>query len=83
MLEKNIDSWNDFSNSTHVIGTNNKPYSYYVSLETKKRNVIPLLKTNKGNVRINEISKEASRIYNKINSFKSKRYSYIKIIKSI
>ena len=83
MLEKNIDSWNDFSNSTHVIGTNNKPYSYYVSLETKKRNVIPLVKISDGNIRINRILKEANRIYNKINNYKSKKYSYIKNIKSV
>ena len=83
LLEKNIDSWNDFSNSTHVIGTNNKPYSYYVSLETKKRNVIPLVKISDGNIRINKILKEASRIYNKINNYKSKKYSYIKNIKSV
>ena len=83
ILDNNFDSWKKFKISTNIINTNREPKCYYISFNNKKRNTIPLLKTNKGNKRIVDCNKEAKRIYNLISKYKSTKYAYIKEIKTI
>ena len=83
ILNDNFSSWKIFSKSKKVIGTTVKPNQYYISFEIKKRNVVPLVMTDKGALRINDASTIASRIYEKYNKYKDKKYSYIKDIKQV
>ena len=83
ILDNNFDSWKYFCNSKDVIDTNRKPSCYYISFNNKKRNTIPLLQTNKGNIRIIDYDKKAKRIYSLITNYKSTKYSYLKEVKMI
>ena len=50
-------SWKKFNETSNLIRTDNEPNnSFYVSLETKKRNTIPLIHTASGDKRIIEIT---------------------------
>ena len=82
ILNDNFDSWKIFSLATSIIDTNRKPKGYYVSCNVKKRNAIPLVKDNNQNKRIIDF-KEARKIYDIINKYKSKKYAYIEQIDKI
>lgn len=82
ILNNNLSSWKLFANSNKVTKTNILPKQYHISIETKKRTVIPLILQNNQIVRINEIS-TITPIYDKINNYHDTKYAYIKDIKEI
>lgn len=83
ILEKTFSSWCFFNEAEVVIKTNRKPKQFFVSLDTKKRNVVPLIFSKSENKRINIVLKKAQDIYNFINSFQDMKYYYIKEIEKI
>lgn len=83
LFKKNFSSWNIFEETTNLVKTNEEPKHFFVSLEVKKRNVIPLIRTNNENVRITEYLEEAKNIYDCIAHFKDTKYAYVEKIKNI
>lgn len=81
LLEK-FPSWKNFKNATSVISSDIKPtFDYSVSIDVKKRNVIPLIDLNGNIARINEVNDEAKKIYEEINEYHDKKYAYIRGLK--
>lgn len=80
IFARNFISWKQFNEADKLINTNEKPNNFYICLETKKRNVIPLLKTNCGNKRITDVSLFASSIYSLLDSYKDTKYAYVNSI---
>ncbi len=83
ILSNSFKSWEHFKIAKKVNGDEIKPNQFFISFEIKKRNVIPLLLTKNGVVRINEISNFANKIYLRLDEFKDKKYAYIKEIYQI
>ncbi len=83
IIKSNFESWNNFEGIKKVVSTNYKPKDYYISVDSKKRNVIPLVFNNNKNSRIDQISNKAIGIYNRIDNFEDKKYAYVKTIKKI
>lgn len=83
LFKQHFSSWNSFENATRVIGTDKKPNQFYVSIASKKRNVIPLIRI-KGTIdRITNISNSSKNIYNEIATYREKAYAYIAMITDI
>lgn len=76
-LASSFDSWNVFKHATEVVGSSHEPEGFYVSIETKKRNVVPLVKTENGAKRVDAISDEARKIYEEILSYKDAPYAVV------
>lgn len=76
-------SWKKFNEAKEVICTDKLPKEFYVSVNTKKRNVIPLVSHNGKSVRITEVSNIAKEIYKELEKYKDKLYGYVKEIKEI
>jgi len=76
-LASSFDSWNTFKHATEVVGSSHEPEGFYVSIETKKRNVVPLVKTENGAIRVDAISDEAREIYEEILSYKDAPYAVV------
>ena len=77
-----LPSWEKFQNATCVISSDTKPRdSYSVSIDVKKRNVIPLVDINGKPLRINEVSEEAKRIYEEIEEYHDKKYGFVRGLK--
>lgn len=75
-------SWQVFKNATSIISSDIKPVDVYsVSIDVKKRNVIPLVNLDGNIARINEVSEEARRIYQEIADYHDKKYAYIRGLK--
>ena len=56
---------------------------FYISFETKKRNVIPLVSGSNGIKRINEVSSVAKDEYEKFFSYHDTTYAYVEDIKEL
>lgn len=81
IFDRNFSSWKKFREATEITRSATEPNGkFYISLETKKRNVIPLVKTKEGIVRVNNVSTFAQKLYNKIDSEKDTKYAYIETI---
>lgn len=77
-----LPSWEKFQNATSVISSDTKPRdSYSVSIDVKKRNVIPLVDINGNPLRINEVNEEAKRIYEEIEEYHDKKYGFVRGLK--
>jgi hypothetical protein len=50
---------------------------YCVSVPTKRRYIIPLVKTNDGIQRINQISREAKNVIDEFLAYEPKKYAYL------
>lgn len=83
IFEKNFSSWLSFQNAKNIINTDKKPNQFYVSLKSKKRNVIPLLQNKKENLRIVDASNDAKNVYKKIEDYQDLLYGYIEDIKEV
>ena len=83
LLALNIASWESFTNATSIERTTIAPDSFYISFDTKKRNTIPLVKTEQGPKRIDAILPTAKDTYQKIATYKDTKYAYVKSIKTI
>lgn len=82
LLTQNYPSWQQFNQSSKIISTNLLPNQFYVSIQSKKRNVIPLVKNKKTSKRINHY-KQGQKIYQKIDTFQPKKYAYIREISQL
>lgn len=79
---ESLHSWQKFKNATNVISSNIKPLNAYsVSIDVKKRNVIPLIQLNGNIARINEVSAEARKIYQDISDYHDKKFAYVRGLK--
>ncbi|MCI9280820.1 MAG: hypothetical protein HFI49_00975 [Bacilli bacterium] len=77
-----LSSWEKFQNATNVISSDTKPRdSYSVSIDVKKRNVIPLVDINGNPLRINEVNEEARKIYEEIEEYHDKKYGFVRGLK--
>ena len=83
IFRNNFDSWHYFEMATKVECTNFMPNDYFIAVSSKKRNVIPLVMTDDGAKRIDNVSKNAKKIYDKIKKYRDKTYGYVKTIKKI
>ena len=83
ILKKHIPSWKYFNKAEFVLESQEKPSSYYVSFNIKKKTVIPLIQINNKIKRVNNLSEDIKEIYNKIDNIKNMKYAYIKDIKTI
>lgn len=82
IFNKNFVSWKIFNKSKNIKRSDNRPENrFFISLESKKRNTIPLVRTTNGNKRIDEISNHAKKIYDKLKKYKDSTYAYIEEIK--
>ena len=57
-----------------------KPSCYFVSVDSKKRITIPLVKKNNNIYRVNKLSSLSNNLYCKYEEYKSKKYAYIQEI---
>lgn len=84
VIKNHFSSWSIFEKAKNLISTEELPNdNFYVSLETKKRNTISLVKTEHGTFRINEVSRYADTFYQELLLFKPKKYVYIKELKNL
>lgn len=83
ILKENFPSFTLFNESQSLIKTNIKPNQFYISLDTKKRNVIPLLKINDTSKRIIDVSKKLKNFYLELSNYQDSKYAYIEQIKEI
>jgi len=83
IFEQNFITWKIFKETNTLMRTESEPICFYASLETKRRNVIPLVKTKEGSKRITEEGEKAQEIYKEINRFKDTKYAYVEKIKNI
>ncbi len=84
IFSENFLTWNIFNSTTKLITTDNLPENnFFISFATKKRNVIPLLKTDKGNKRVNIVLNEAKNIYDRYENYFDSKYAYVEDIDEI
>lgn len=83
LLALNIPSWESFANATNIERTTTAPDNFFISFDTKKRNTIPLVKTDQGPKRIDTIIPTVQDTYQKIATYKDTKYAYVKSIKTI
>lgn len=83
VLKESFSSWESFANATSIIKTNDLPSNFYISIESKKRNTIPLISTANGYKRIIDISEYAKDIYQKIENYHDTKYAFITAIETL
>ena len=83
VFENNFSSWTIFNSADNLVCTNNKPDYFYISFDTKKRNTVPLVKTDVAVKRITEILSSARTIYEDIDAYHDTKYAYIADIKKV
>jgi hypothetical protein len=82
ILKDSIKSWKVFSQANVIERTNEKPENfYYVSVDTKKRYVIPLCIFDGKPTRLDKVSTETKSLLSKYKIFEDSKYSYVKGIK--
>lgn len=70
--------WNIFSNANELKRSNTKPNGVYsISVECKKRYVIPLCKNNEEVERLNDIFENCQKLLDEYLNFEDTKYSYI------
>ena len=71
-------NWKTFENTETIHREETKPKNkYYVSIECKKRYVIPLIKQENNIIRLNKISKDCEKLLNDYLNYNDTKYSYI------
>lgn len=83
IFKAHFSSWNLFEQATQVICTNQIPNQFYVSISSKKRNVIPLIKINGKIDRIINVSNPIKTIYHEIATYQDTLYAYVETIAEI
>lgn len=83
ILKSNFVSWKIFNTENNLICSEEMPDNFYVSIDVKKRNVIPLVKINGTILRINEASQEINAKFKEFDNFKDTKYAYLKRIKKL
>lgn len=83
-FKKNFPSWSVFEEADTLTNTEDEPEdNFYISFSTKKRNTIPLVKTENGSARIDEVSEYANNIYQEYERFIAPKFAYVKELKKI
>lgn len=81
IFSANFSSWKVFNQANHILETDAMPENVFsISVESKKRNTIPLVSRNSEAIRVDNISSYAKNMYFDFFSFKSPKYAYIKEI---
>lgn len=83
IFETKIKSWYNFNKALEIKGVDKKPDDYAISVNAKKRNVVPLVKVNGVAQRIDKVSSEAKMLLEEFLNFKDKTYAYVEGIKKI
>lgn len=84
LFESYISSWKTFTKLATLTYSETKPEDgFFISFDTKKRNVIPLVYTPNGNKRVTEISKYAENIYKELSIYQDSKYAYTNKIKKL
>lgn len=83
VFHKNFASWEKFTEVKEIVCTSVQPKNFYVSVNAKKRNVIPLVNHNSKVIRITEISKKAKETYTTLEKYKDALYGYVKEIEEV
>lgn len=84
ILDRNFKSWKEFRNANDIERTEEEPNNtFYVSLNVKLRNTIPLVETPEGARRITEVSDKARRLYQNLDDYHDSKYAYVKTIRTI
>lgn len=83
VFHKNFASWEKFTEVKEIVCSNKQPKNFYVSVNVKKRNVIPLVNHNGKAIQITEISKKAKEIYDALEKYKDALYGYVKEIEEV
>lgn len=83
IFAREFKTWNVFSNTKELVRSDVKPEGFFVSLDVKKRNTIPLVNDNGKIVRINEVSDYAKKIYQDLENYHDTKYAYVKEIKRV
>ncbi len=83
IFNSNFSSWQKFQKASVLIGTDEKPNAFYVSISAKKRNVIPLVWDKKHPSRIDKASSIAKRIYHNLEGYSDYEYAYVEEIRDI
>lgn len=76
-------SWHAFCKAKKLKGSNKKPNYFYVSLNVKKRNVVPLVKDKENVSRIVNVSNIAKNIYKEIENYNDYLYGFVEEIKEV
>lgn len=78
IFDNNFKEWSIFCNEAHLVNTETKSQEhFYISFDTKKRNVIPLILMDSRVRRINQVSSKMEYLYEKLNEFKDRKYAYM------
>lgn len=83
IFHKNFASWKKFTKVKEIVSTSVHPKEFYVSVNAKMRNVIPLVNHNGNAMRITEISEKAKVTYTTLEEYKDSLYGYVKEIEEI
>lgn len=83
IFQDNFSSWKYFQEAKEIVRTDEEPDCFYVSMDVKKRNVIPLISLKGITKRITEVSDVALESYNYFNTFHDSKYAYVREIKKI
>lgn len=82
IFNENFPSWKSFISESELERTEEEPIGFFsVSLNSKPRNTIPLVRVGDTVKRINEVSLTAREIYEGINNYKDSKYAYVKKIR--
>ena len=74
IFDNNFNTWKYFKNIKYLINSNNIPNNtFYISFDTKRRYVIPLVRINNKNISLDIIYKD---IYDKLYNYSSYKYCY-------
>lgn len=74
--------WNTFVNSSVLIKTEEAPSNnYYISVDCKKRYVVPLVRDNEIVTRLNKVSKRCEELLEKYLIYSDTKYAYIEFLK--
>ena len=84
IFSHNFKSWINFKNATDLKCVDVLPKNnFYISLETKKRNTVPLVMCENENKRVTEVSDYANNIYANLNLYRDTTYAYLEEIEII
>ena len=83
MFAQEFKTWKAFADAQEIVRSNVEPDNFYVSLDVKKRNTIPLVQCSGSIKRINEVSEYAKKIYDDLEQYHDTKYAYIKEIKRV
>lgn len=84
IFSSNFSSWKKFNEASFLNRTEEEPNNkFYISFDTKKRNTIPLVKTNNGDKRIIDISIKAKNKYEELKEYKDTKYAYVEEINNL